>query len=174
VAAALFGDGDPFAVVTRTKCDTTKCDTTKHRNHGTFTCPGATSIDHHRSFLVRYDAANETRTRNDANNANVDLAYHYDDAEVTLNVNLGGAFEGGELLFGGSGEDERAEAHVRDRTRDLTPVTHREGVGILHRGAHCHEATPVASGTRVNLIAWCRSAAARKRRCAMCFRARVA
>ena len=80
--------------------------------------------------------------------------------------------EGGELLFGGSGEDERAEAHVRDRTRDLTPVTHREGVGILHRGAHCHEATPVASGTRVNLIAWCRSAAARKRRCAMCFRAR--
>jgi predicted 2-oxoglutarate/Fe(II)-dependent dioxygenase YbiX len=83
---------------------------------------------------------------------------------------LGGAFEGGELLFGGSGEDESAEAHVRE---SRTPVTHREGVGILHRGAHCHEATPVASGKRVNLIAWCRSAAARKRRCAMCFRARI-
>ena len=160
VASALFGDGDPFAVVTRTAGSS--CDV-KKRNHA-FSSPGASSIDHHRSFLVRYDAA---ETHRDA-----DLAYHYDDAEVTLNVNLGGAFEGGELLFGGSGEDERAEAHVRDRARDLTPVTHREGVGILHRGAHCHEATPVASGTRVNLIAWCRSAAARKRRCAMCFRAR--
>ena len=164
VAAALFGDGDPFAVVTRTAGAGSKCDAKKHRNHGTFTCPGATSIDHHRSFLVRYDAA-ETQTRK----RDVDLAYHYDDAEVTLNVNLGGAFEGGELVFGGSGEDERAESHA---TRARTPVTHREGVGVLHRGSHCHEATPTASGKRVNLIAWCRSSAARKRRCAMCFRAR--
>ena len=165
VAAALFGDGDPFAVVTRRNAGSSRdVSSEKKRNHaGAFSSPGASSIDHHRSFLVQYDAA---ETRRD-----VDLAYHYDDAEVTLNVNLGGAFEGGELLFGGSGEDERAEAHVRDRARDLTPVTHREGVGILHRGAHCHEATPVTSGKRVNLIAWCRSAAARKRRCAMCFRA---
>ena len=168
VAAALFGDGDPFADVTRRNAGSSRdVSSVKKRNHkkGAFSSPGASSIDHHRSFLVQYDAA---ETRRD-----VDLAYHYDDAEVTLNVNLGGAFEGGELLFGGSGEDERAEAHVRDRARDLTPVTHREGVGILHRGAHCHEATPVTSGKRVNLIAWCRSAAARKRRCAMCFRART-
>ena len=154
VASALFGDGDPFARARAAETTTTRGDA--------FTSPGATSIDHHRSFLVRYDTASDR---------DIDLAYHYDDAEVTLNVNLGGAFEGGELVFGGSGEDERTESHER-RARHGTPVTHREGVGILHRGSHCHEATPTASGKRVNLIAWCRSSAARKRRCAMCFRAR--
>ena len=29
-----------------------------------------------------------------------DLAYHYDNAEVTLNVCLGSSFTGGELSFG--------------------------------------------------------------------------
>ena len=169
VASALFGDGDPFESAASglglkdsgspsNARSTPRGDTEKA--FCAFASPGATSIDHHRSFLVRYDAGSDR---------DVDLAYHYDDAEVTLNVNLGGAFEGGELVFGGSGEDERAESHA---TRARTPVTHREGVGVLHRGSHCHEATPTASGKRVNLIAWCRSSAARKRRCAMCFRAR--
>ena len=149
VASALFGDGDDFA--------TNTTETIFEKPHARRS-PGAGSIDHHRSFLVRYDAATDRE---------LDLAYHYDDAEITLNVNLGGAFEGGELLFGGSGEDATAESHAPS---NRTPVTHREGVGIMHRGAHCHEATPTESGKRVNLIAWCRSSEARRRRCAMCFR----
>ena len=149
VASALFGDGDDFA--------TNTTETILEKPHARRS-PGAGSIDHHRSFLVRYDAATDRE---------LDLAYHYDDAEITLNVNLGGAFEGGELLFGGSGEDATAESHAPS---NRTPVTHREGVGIMHRGAHCHEATPTESGKRVNLIAWCRSSEARRRRCAMCFR----
>ena len=153
VASALFGDGDDFSSETTSP---TLLEKPKHARRS----PGATTIDHHRSFLVRYDAATDRE---------LDLAYHYDDAEITLNVNLGGLFEGGELLFGGSGEDARFESHV---SSNRTPVTHREGVGIMHRGAHCHEATPTESGKRVNLIAWCRSSDARRRRCAMCFRVR--
>ena len=52
--------------------------------------PGASTLDHHRSFTVSYEVGKD-----------VDLAYHFDDSEITLNVNLGGKFEGGELLFGG-------------------------------------------------------------------------
>ena len=42
------------------------------------TSPGAASLDHHRSFTVSYEVGKE-----------VDLAYHHDDSEVTLNVCLG-------------------------------------------------------------------------------------
>eukprot|EP00894_Picocystis_sp_ML_P004993 jgi/Pico_ML_1/55510/g1185.t1 len=47
------------------------------------------TLDHHRSFIVEYQMDKDR-----------ELAYHYDDAEVTLNVCIGGNFDGGELLFG--------------------------------------------------------------------------
>lgn len=121
---------------------------------------GSDSLDHHRSFTVRYEPEGAGK--------DTDLAYHFDDAELTLNVNLGGHFEGGELCFGAlsSDGDEMHSARY--------PHFHREGIAILHRGSHCHEAFPVEEGKRVNLIMWCRSSDVRKHgRCAMCGKPRA-
>ena len=50
-------------------------------------------LDSHRSHIVHYVA--------DSNPCNdVGLSYHYDNAEVTLNVALGKDFTDGELYFG--------------------------------------------------------------------------
>lgn len=47
-------------------------------------------LDSHRAFIVGYGKGKD-----------VDLSYHYDDAEVTLNVSLGKEFKGGELYIAG-------------------------------------------------------------------------
>ena len=147
---------------------------------------GAADLDHHRAFTVAYGPGDR----------DVDLARHWDDAEVTINVNLGGAFEGGELVFGEvvsnetkrrlasasasggggggggggeGGEDERPVV-VPSGGSPPTAVRHRAGVAVLHRGAHSHEAAPTESGTRVNLVVWCRSSRRRREACAMCGR----
>lgn len=46
-------------------------------------------LDSHRAFVVKYKMEDD-----------VELSYHYDNAEVTLNVCLGAEFEGGDLYFG--------------------------------------------------------------------------
>ena len=46
-------------------------------------------LDSHRAFIVKY-----------AMDDDVDLSYHFDNAEVTLNVCLGKKFAGGALYFG--------------------------------------------------------------------------
>lgn len=150
VSKVLFGEGDPYSSVGL------NAELNGRSNKNNKSSPGATSLDHHRSFLVRY----EPGTGRD-----VDLAYHYDDSEITLNVNLGGTFDGGELLFGGLNYDESAEAHA-----SRNPIFHKPGVGVLHRGSHCHEAVPTESGKRMNLIIWGRSSVARRKRCAMCLK----
>ena len=50
---------------------------------------GGDSLDSHKAFTVHYKIGED-----------LDLSYHYDNAEVTLNVSLGKAFIGGELFFG--------------------------------------------------------------------------
>lgn len=50
---------------------------------------GGRCLDSHRAFVVKYDM-----------NEDLDLSYHYDNAEVTLNVSLGKDFTGGNLYFG--------------------------------------------------------------------------
>ncbi|KAK3736310.1 hypothetical protein QZH41_020782, partial [Actinostola sp. cb2023] len=50
---------------------------------------GGNSLDSHKAFTVQYKTGQD-----------VDLSYHYDNAEVTLNVCLGKEFSGGELYFG--------------------------------------------------------------------------
>lgn len=47
-------------------------------------------LDSHKAFTVQYKETED-----------VDLAQHYDNAEVTLNVCLGKDFEDGSLYFGG-------------------------------------------------------------------------
>lgn len=47
-------------------------------------------LDSHKSFTVKYKEDED-----------IDLAFHFDNAEVTLNVCLGKEFEDGSLYFGG-------------------------------------------------------------------------
>ena len=51
-------------------------------------CGGA-SLDSHKAFVVKYKLGED-----------LSLAYHYDNAEVTLNVSLGKEFSDGSLYFG--------------------------------------------------------------------------
>ena len=105
---------------------------------------GGATLDEHHGFIVEYGERGDH-----------DLAFHVDDSEVTLNVCLGERFEGGELLFRGL----RCEAHLQSgwTPEELVRFTHRPGYALLHAGKHRHEALPVDSGRRVNLILWCRS-----------------
>lgn len=50
---------------------------------------GGHCLDSYKAFAVKYDI-----------NEDLDLSYHYDNAEVTLNVSLGKEFTEGNLYFG--------------------------------------------------------------------------
>lgn len=50
---------------------------------------GGKWLDSHKAFAVKYTL-----------NEDLDLSYHYDNAEVTLNVSLGKVFTEGNLYFG--------------------------------------------------------------------------
>ena len=118
---------------------------------------GGATLDHHRCFSVKYSQGKDTS-----------LATHYDNAEVTLNVNVGlrgipaGGSGGGDLLFHGENGKAQRSPPVRYK--------HRVGWGVLHPGRELHGATPLQRGERTNLIMWCRSASWRlKNGCGMCF-----
>jgi len=49
---------------------------------------GGASLDEHHGFIVRYKMDED-----------LNLDFHYDDSEVTLNLCLGRAFTGGSLFF---------------------------------------------------------------------------
>ena len=109
---------------------------------------GGQDLDSHKSFVVTYKSGLEE-----------DLNYHYDNAEVTLNVSLGKDFEDGQLYFGA----------MRQETRTgYTAVPHNITQGVLHRGQHMHGAMPISEGERYNLIIWMRSSRVRNRLCPYC------
>ena len=114
---------------------------------------GGGTLDHHRVFTAAYDAREGPGGRFD-----VALATHYDNSEVTCNVNIDGEWEAGELgLFGIDGQARKVY------------WGHRRGVAIIHLGAEHHAAMPIDAGFRTNLIVWCRSTEARTRRgCPLC------
>ena len=98
---------------------------------------GKKIVEHH-GFMVKY------KLGEDAN-----LAMHYDSSLITLNVCVGKEFTGGTLFFRGllldpSSCDEDFE------------YTHIKGKALLHLGGHYHGANNIQSGTRYNLILWCR------------------
>lgn len=113
---------------------------------------GGGSLDHHKAFVVAYRLGEDEH-----------LAEHYDNAEVTLNVNLGRGFAGGELVFYGhkrSASSSPRAAHDWDAGA---------GHGVLHLGAQVHAALPISEGERYNLVIWMRSWSHRRRRgCPMC------
>ncbi|CAN8304373.1 unnamed protein product [Cochlearia groenlandica] len=107
-----------------------------------------TSLDSHHGFIVEY-----------GKDRDVDLGFHVDDSEVTLNVCLGKQFCGGELYFRGV----RCDNHVNTESpEEVYDYSHVPGHAILHRGRHRHGARATTSGHRVNLILWCRSSSFRE------------
>ncbi|MPC20776.1 2-oxoglutarate and iron-dependent oxygenase domain-containing protein 2 [Portunus trituberculatus] len=109
---------------------------------------GGGSLDSHKAFVVTYKDGED-----------VDLSYHYDNAEVTLNVALNEDYSNGELYFG----PMRSEVSSR-----RFGYTHQLGRGLLHRGQQFHGALPITSGIRHNLIIWMRSSEVRNKLCPMC------
>ncbi|CAI0374937.1 unnamed protein product [Linum tenue] len=101
------------------------------------------ALDSHHGFIVEYGADKD-----------VELGFHVDDSEVTLNVCLGKDFFGGELYFRGV----RCDKHVNTvpHPEEIGDYTHIPGRAVLHRGRHRHGARATTSGQRLNLILWCR------------------
>lgn len=105
---------------------------------------GGSTLDSHHGFVVEY-----------GKDRDVDLGFHVDDSEVTLNVCLGKQFSGGELFFRGT----RCDKHVNTGTQseEIFDFSHVPGQAVLHRGRHRHGARATTSGHRINLLLWCRS-----------------
>ena len=98
----------------------------------------------HHAFLVSY-----------AMGKDLELGFHVDASDVTLNLCLGAeGFEGGELFFKGV----RCNRHRQGPPRAEEEVTyaHTPGKAVLHRGKHRHGAHRLRGGERHNLIIWCR------------------
>jgi len=108
------------------------------------------SLDHHHGFIVQYKIGED-----------LDLDFHYDESEVTLNVCLGKVFTGGSLYFAGLLEDPSTHD-------EYFQFQHKLGAGILHIGKHRHGALKIKSGERYNLILWCRSSKLRSMPCKHC------
>ncbi|XP_071372005.1 2-oxoglutarate and iron-dependent oxygenase domain-containing protein 2 isoform X2 [Centroberyx affinis] len=113
---------------------------------------GGRRLDSHKAFVVKYDMHED-----------LDLSYHYDNAEVTLNVSLGKDFTEGNLYFGDMRQVPLSET-------ECSEVEHRVTEGLLHRGQQMHGALPISSGQRWNLIVWMRASQERNRLCPMCNR----
>lgn len=125
-----------------------------------FVCPisrvffpevGGSSLDSHHGFVVEY-----------GKDRDVELGFHVDDSEVTLNVCLGKQFSGGQLFFRGI----RCDKHVNTSTQpeEVFDYSHVPGQAVLHRGRHRHGARPTLTGHRINLLLWCRSSVFRELR----------
>ncbi|KAI3720077.1 hypothetical protein L6452_20987 [Arctium lappa] len=112
---------------------------------------GGYSLDSHHGFVVEYGMDRD-----------VELGFHVDDSEVTLNVCLGKQFTGGELFFRGV----RCEKHVNSETHseEIYDYAHFPGRAVIHRGRHRHGARATTSGHRINLLLWCRSSVFRELR----------
>ncbi|XP_028852210.1 2-oxoglutarate and iron-dependent oxygenase domain-containing protein 2 isoform X2 [Denticeps clupeoides] len=111
---------------------------------------GGKQLDSHKAFVVKY-----------AMHEDLDLTYHYDNAEVTLNVSLGKDFIDGNLYFGDMRQVPLSEA-------ECVEVEHHVSQGVLHRGQQMHGALPISAGVRWNLIVWMRSSQERNKMCPMC------
>jgi hypothetical protein len=117
-----------------------------------FAAVGGGHLNSHKSFVVTYRIGEDEH-----------LSEHFDNAEVTLNANLGLSFEAGELCFYGH----------KDAAKDAPSAHHAwtAGVGhaVLHLGQQVHAALPITEGERRNLVIWMRSTAWRRENgCPMC------
>ncbi|RYR17733.1 hypothetical protein Ahy_B03g062426 isoform A [Arachis hypogaea] len=104
---------------------------------------GGSTLDAHHGFIVEY-----------GKDRDIDLGFHVDDADITLNVCLGKQFSGGELFFRGM----RCDKHINTESiaEEIFDYSHVPGQAVLHHGRHRHGARATTWGHRVNLVLWCR------------------
>jgi hypothetical protein len=140
-------------------------------------------LDSHKVFTVAYQHTNgdeilhsHQTTLRSGGPIDKHLSLHNDNAEATFNVHLGGEWTGGGLFFygkGASGVYERDLKDVKHPTRvvKFCPSSHQSrSLTLLHSGSEFHEACPISSGWRLNLIMWLRSSGVRNQKCPMCGR----
>ncbi|XP_049270624.1 LOW QUALITY PROTEIN: 2-oxoglutarate and iron-dependent oxygenase domain-containing protein 2 [Rhipicephalus sanguineus] len=109
-------------------------------------------FDSHNAFTVRGEPGKDSG-----------LEFHYDNAEVTLNVCLGRrGFSGGELYFSDMREEPLDQCSSTLLQRQLPCHA------FLHRGQQLRGALSTLSGEHVNLVVWLRSSEMRNRRCPLC------
>ncbi|XP_013410690.1 2-oxoglutarate and iron-dependent oxygenase domain-containing protein 2 [Lingula anatina] len=113
---------------------------------------GGDSLDSHKAFVVTYKLDQD-----------LSLSYHYDNAEVTLNISLGRDFDEGSLFFG----KMKGSPQPHDMGQ-CAEYKHKPTHGLIHRGQHMHGALPIQDGERYNLIIWMRSSKVRNQKCPMC------
>jgi len=140
-------------------------------------------IDSHKVFTVAYQSADE-EGREGSNGkrrktlregpSDQKLSVHTDNSEATLNLHLAGDWTGGDLnVYGkGSGSSYAAdlqEVYKPERKKAFGRTSgHSQGLALFHAGSEFHEALPVTSGWRLNLIMWLRSSKVRNEQCPMC------
>ncbi|KAF2069017.1 hypothetical protein CYY_009665 [Polysphondylium violaceum] len=95
-------------------------------------------IDGHHAFVVQYKMDKDK-----------ELAFHYDESDVTVNLCLGSEFTGGSLYF--KGILDQPETHS-----EYFEFQHQVGSALIHIGTHRHGARGLESGSRTNLILWLR------------------
>ena len=102
------------------------------------------NFDSIHSYIVRYGAEYDR-----------ELGLHVDDSLVTMNLCLNDGFSGSDLIFKGT----RCPIHVDTEKMNDTEICikHKKGFMVLHGGKNRHYVTPIESGERYNLIAWCQN-----------------
>lgn len=132
-----------------TMLDKLMCDFVRPISKVFFSDVGGSTLDSHHGFVVEYGIDKD-----------VNLGFHVDDAEVTLNICLGKQFSGGELFFRGV----RCEKHVitEIQPQEIFDYSQVPGQAILHHGRHRHGARATTDGNRINLVLWCRSSVFRE------------
>jgi len=108
------------------------------------------ALDHHHGFVVDY--SDET---------DIDLGFHVDDAEVTVNICLSEGFSGGDLFM--RGRRCFGHMHTPPEPEEAFVYAHTPGRALIHAGMHRHGAYAIEGGRRRNLILWCRSSVYRER-----------
>lgn len=116
------------------------------------------SLDWRYGYIIGYAAGKKSGVHNITRTS---LRRHTDDSEVTLSVNLGREFTGGDVRFCGlRGTDEEE--------KEMAVISPELGQATIHRGAQLHEVLPVEEGERYMLIVWTRSSEYRAKTCACC------
>ncbi|RWS14885.1 2-oxoglutarate and iron-dependent oxygenase domain-containing protein 2-like isoform X1 [Dinothrombium tinctorium] len=113
---------------------------------------GGKDLDSQKAFTVHYKEGQD-----------LELATHFDNSEITLNICVGNVFTGGELFFLNNRDCYDVNSIIR--------FIHDIGRGVLHLGNQLHGAMPIESGERYNIIFWMRSSKVRNKKCPMCQKA---
>lgn len=79
-----------------------------------------------------------------------EIGFHTDDSDITVNICLGGNFEGSVQYF--QGPRCKHHLHTWHRPEEYFEYAHEPGSVLLYTGNHRHGVYPIRSGYRTNLV----------------------